>query len=405
MLDKKLRGELAAIVIISLVVGAFGGVLGSFFLRPQLEKTIWGNQFLNSGIIEPAAFDEDSSTIAAVKKVSPSVVSVVVSKTVSANAYNFTGPDPFGLWGFNFRQPLMPAPPAGGSSKKQVVGAGTGFVIGSDGLILTNRHVVEDEAADYAVVFNDEKKYEAKVLARDAVYDIAVLKIDAQNLPVAELGDSDKIEIGQTVIAIGNTLSEYQNTVTRGVISGLSRRITAGDAAGSSEIIDGAIQTDAAINPGNSGGPLLNLSGQVIGINTAINSSGQSIGFAIPINQVKTAIASVKQSGKIIRPWLGVRYVQIDSDFAAENKLKYDYGALVVRGSAAGDFAVSAGGPADKAGIEANDIILEVNGQKIDSGHLLVNEIAKYKPGDEIQLKVFHEDKEESLKVKLEERK
>ncbi|RLB87157.1 MAG: hypothetical protein DRH10_09570, partial [Deltaproteobacteria bacterium] len=227
--------------------------------------------------------------------------------------------------------------------------------------------------------------------------------IEAKNLPTLELGDSDKIEIGQTVIAIGNALGEFRNTVTKGVISGIGRTITAGDSRGRSEMIESAIQTDAAINPGNSGGPIVNLAGQVIGINTAISSQGQLLGFAIPINEAKRVINSVEKYGKIVRPFLGVRYILNNPEFAKKNQLKVDYGAIIVRGETVKDFAVIPGSPADKAGLQENDIILEVNGTKIERGNSLAKLLSKYAPGDEVTLKVLSKGKEKEVKVKLEE--
>lgn len=403
MFDEKLRGFWAVIIIVSLIIGAFSGALGSFFLKPYLERTDWGKDFLNNDVVQQISGEkkvvevtEDSATIEVVKKVSPAVVSVVVTKELQ-NMYNLTGPDIFDFW--NFGQSL----PEG--NKKKEVGGGTGFVIDEAGLILTNKHVVSDEQAEYSIVFNDGKKYEAKILAQDTVADIAVLKIEAKNLVVVELGDSDKLQIGETVIAIGNALGEYRNTVTRGVVSGVNRSILAGDNSGSSELLENVLQTDAAINPGNSGGPLLNLGGQVIGINTAINWQGQSLGFAIPVNQAKTVIDSVKKYGKIIRPWLGVRYVQLNAEIAKANKLEYEYGALIIRGEGKDDLAIVPASPAAKAGLAENDIILEVNGKKLAEENSLVQEVAKFKPGDEITLKISHDGVEKMIKIKLEERK
>ncbi|MBU1132403.1 trypsin-like peptidase domain-containing protein [Patescibacteria group bacterium] len=397
------RGLFAMLVIVSLIVGAFGGACGSFFIKPYLERSSWGQKFLENDLTQQITgqkkvyeVSEESSTIDVVKKVSPSVVSILVTKEVN-NVFNMTGPDAFDFFGNDFQQPSA-------DGEKQAIGGGSGFVVGSDGLIVTNRHVVADPDAEYSVVFNDGKKFEAKVLGRDAVYDLAILKIDANDLPVIDIGDSDKIEIGQTAIAIGNALDEYRNTVTRGVISGINRRIIAGDGRGFSEVIEEALQTDAAINPGNSGGPLLNIAGQVIGINTAVNNGGQSLGFAIPINQAKNVIESVKTFGRIVRPWLGVRYAGINEELARSENLKYEYGALIVRGDGDDSVAIVPGSPAEKAGIEENDIILEINGEKIDHEHSLVGFIAKFKPGDEITLKIFHKDAEKTLKVKLAER-
>jgi len=388
--------------------GVIGGAFGMGFLSPYISKTSWGQQLLEQTTSNiTISVEEESQTIEVVEKAAPSVVSIVITKELD-NFYNATGPfdmfDDFFGFSFPFGQPQ--AQPRQDEPKiKQKIGGGTGFIISEDGMILTNKHVVSDEAAEYTVILNDGSEYEAQVLGRDFSNDIAVIKIETNDLPVVELGDSDNLKIGQTVIAIGNALAEYSNTVTKGVISGINRDITAGDGQGRSEAIQEAIQTDAAINPGNSGGPLLNLQGEVIAINTAMSQGGQLVGFAIPINSAKRVIESVKEHGRIVTPWLGVRYVQLNEKIAKDNNLDYDYGALIVRGEARTDLAVVPGSPADKAGLIENDIILEINGQKIDDDHMLGKELAKYSPGDEIELKIFHKGEEKEVKVTLEERK
>ncbi len=352
---------------------------------------------------------EESQTIDVVKKVQPSVVSIVVSKDLQKLYQYNSSPfqnDPFFkdfFQGSNLDEQQQQPDQQNG---QQEIGGGTGFVISSDGVILTNRHVVSDQEASYTVVTNDNKKYEAKIQAIDPTNDVAVLKIDAHNLTPAELGNSDSIQIGQTVIAIGNAMGEYHNTVTKGVVSGLGRAITAGDEFSQAiEQLDNIIQTDVAINPGNSGGPLINLDGQVVGINTAMDYSGQSIAFAIPINDAKADIDSVKKDGKISTPYIGVRYQIIDKSIATKNNLKYEYGAIVLRGTNQDEVAVIPGSPADKAGIVENDIILELNGTKTDSNNTLAKLIAKYKIGDEVTLKISHKGEEKEVKLKLEERK
>ena len=278
------------------------------------------------------------------------------------------------------------------------MGGGSGFIISSDGLILTNKHVVLDKQASYTVFTNDGKKYEAKVLARDPSQDLAVLKVDATGFPTVDLGDSDSLELGQTAIAIGNALGEFRNTVSVGVISGLSRTVTAAG-GGLSETIEGVVQTDAAINPGNSGGPLLNLRGEVVGINTAIASDAQNIGFAIPINRAKRAIQSVKATGEIQAPFLGVRYILITPDVAKKQKLPVEYGALV-RGSSDGP-AVMPNSPAEKSGVRAEDIILKMSGTRIDGDHTLAGLIAQYNVGDTVTLTVRRNGTELTLEVVL----
>ena len=346
-------------------------------------------------------------TIDVVRRVSPAVVSIIISKEIAQRGSVSPFPeDLFRQFGFeiDIPQPEPPPSPAGPSPKRQV-GGGSGFIISADGLIVTNKHVVIDDDATYTVVTADGKRYDAKVLARDPFIDLALVKIEARGLPTATLGNSDKLQIGESVIAIGNALAEFSNTITRGVVSGIKRRVTAGGPGIGSEVIEEAIQTDAAINPGNSGGPLLNLRGEVIGINTAVSQAGQNLGFAIPVNVAKPVIESVRKTGRIVRPWLGVRYLIITAEFKAQNNLPVDYGALVVRGDQRTDLALIPGGPADKAGILENDIILEIDGVKITEAVSLATQIQKHKPGDSVLLKVLSKGKEKEVKVVLEELK
>lgn len=398
-MDKKLLKLFVFFTLISFVIGGLSGLISSIFILPSFMKSdlaekLYGSKVIyNKTIVE---LDYDSATIEAVKKATPAVVSIVVTKELS-NFYNITGP--FWFFGNNF------IPDITKPKQKQKIGGGTGFIVTTDGLILTNKHVVSDDTAEYTVVLNDERKFQAKVLAKDPINDLAVIKIDGENLPTISLGDSSQIEIGQTVIAIGYTLSEYSNTVTRGVISGVNRTLTASDGYfGSEVIIEEALQTDAAINPGNSGGPLLNLQGEVIGINTAVNREGEAIGFALPINIAKKVIDSVQKYGKIVRPYLGIRYVQLNEKIAKANNLSVNYGAIILRGQNPEELAVIPGSPADKAGLVENDIILEINGKKLDR-YSLAYELQRYNVGDEITLKVLHKGEEKTVKVKLEERK
>ncbi|HUC88757.1 MAG TPA: trypsin-like peptidase domain-containing protein [Candidatus Paceibacterota bacterium] len=352
----------------------------------------------------PQTATEQDTVVGAVKKAKPAVVSIIVSKEVPKYdvSYQQNGADPNdpfgGLFPGFFQTPIYT--PNG--TEKQEIGSGSGFIISSDGLIVTNNHVVADTGAIYEVLLNNGKKYTAKVLARDSVLDVALVKISATNLPYLDLADSDSLNVGQTVIAIGNALGEFTNTVSVGVVSGLSRSITAGDEFGQSERLGKVIQTDAAINPGNSGGPLLNLSGQVVGINVAVVQGSSNVGFSLPINSVKNVISSVEKTGKIIRPYLGIRYINVDADLKAKNNLAVDYGILVQRGQAATDLAVIPGSPADKAGIIENDIILEIDGQKIDQNNDFAAIIRNKKVGDVITLKVLSKGVEKTVALKLE---
>ena len=291
-------------------------------------------------------------------------------------------------------------------TKLQEIGSGSGFIVSADGLVLTNKHVVSDSGAEYTVFTNDNQKYSAKVLALDPMQDLAVIKIQSeQAFQPIKLGNSLKIQIGQTAIAIGNALGEFTNTVSVGVVSGLQRTISASDRGGSfSETLQGIIQTDAAINSGNSGGPLLNLKGEVIGINTAMAENAQSIGFAIPINTAKNDIEQVKKTNKIVYPFLGVRYVSVDSTVQQKYNLPVDYGVLVLKG-ANGESAVTKSSPAEAAGIKENDVILELNGEKITVNNLLSQIITKYNVGDKVNLKILRDGQEQNIEAILAERK
>ncbi len=384
---RNLRVLLVLVVFVSLILGAVGGVGGILLLSTEngaVAKRLGISNFSGLSIpttkTEKIVVEESSAIIDATNKVSSAVVSVTQKGVAVQNIFGQT---------------------------YQSEGAGTGFIITSDGLILTNKHVIAGTAGfTYTVTMIDGKSYDATVQSADPFNDLAVLKIDARNLPVVELGDSDQLQVGQWVVAVGNALGKFQNTVTAGIVSAKGRQIQASDNSGSSsETLTDLLQTDAAINSGNSGGPLVNLKGQVIGINTAVASNAQGIGFAIPINAAKSAIDSIKKTGKIVRPYLGVRYQAITPDLAKANNLSVDYGAIVLRGTGLTAFAVVPGSPADKAGIVENDIILEVNGDKIDQDHSLVSLVQQYQVGDEIELKVLSKAKEKTVKVKLEESK
>jgi serine protease Do len=408
------RGPVIGIIILTIILASFFGALFGFMagssgsvLFSRIDKEIqqvfpnWKKNPELQSIQKDVIIQEESAITEVVERVSPSVVSIVVSRDVPKFRNYFDSPfnfffDPYGSQDND----------SSSETEKQKIGGGSGFVVSADGMIITNKHVVSDAQADYTVILNNEKEYSAKVLARDPASDIAVIKIEGNNLPTVTLGDSDNIKVGQNAIAIGNSLGEFSNSVSKGIISGVKRNVIAGSIlGGNTERLTNIIQTDAAINPGNSGGPLLNIRGEVIGVNVAMAQGAENIGFALPINQVKKIITQVKENGQISTPFLGVRYVIIGQALQKQNSLPFDYGVLVTRGQTVGDLAVIPGSPADKAGIVENDIILEADGQKIDGNNQLTDMIAKHNVGEQMNLKIWHKGETKSVTVKLEERK
>jgi len=383
--------------------------LFSNFNQQKIDNSA-NNQDNQKVVLTEQDFSLESQTIKIVEQAVPAVVSIIATQELQRlprssffDDFFFGFPfDPFG--DFRRQQPQEP------QIEKRQVSSGSGFIVSADGLVITNRHVVSSEKAEYSVVLSSGKTYQAEVIDRDTVQDLAVVKIKPKpenqenNFSVLELGDSKNVKIGQTVIAIGNTLGEFRNTVTRGIVSGINRTITAGGYGIGSELIEGAIQTDAAISSGNSGGPLLNLSGQVIGVNTAVSQQGENVGFALPVDQVKLILESIKKHGKIVRPFLGVRYILLNDEIAKKNNMEISKGALIVRGETMDELAITPGSPADKAGLRENDIILEVNGKKVGQGQSLQSLLSQYQAGDTVKLKIYRAGKEIEKDVVLADR-
>lgn len=344
-------------------------------------------QKLQESKVNIRLLNEESVIVSAVEKVSPSVVTVAVVRPKQLlNPLEMNFFDPFGMG------EMMPR-----RQQKKEQDIGTGFILTKDGLVVTNKHVVSDPDFKYTIVTNDNKKYDVVKIYRDPLNDLAILQVNANSLSPIELGDSQKIKVGQLAIAIGTALGEFRQTVTTGVISGLGRAIVAGDDFGGyQEKLDNLIQTDAAINPGNSGGPLLNSGGQVVGVNVAMSASGQNIGFAIPINTVKEVVENFNNTGKFSRPYLGVRYTQISKQVALLNEVPE--GAYIRE--------VVSQSPAEKAEIEAGDIIYKIDGvQLTEEKGGLSGVIAKKKVGERIGLKIYRDGKDMDLSVVLEEAK
>jgi len=336
-----------------------------------------------------------------IRKVMPAVVSIVISKTL-AQIEKEIPPELL---------PMLPHGPHLNIPKEAIdahgrvkVGGGSGFIVDPKGIIVTNRHVVIDPNAEYTVVTDDNRRFPAEIAARDPIDDVAILKIKAKNLDVIKLGDSEKIDLGDDVLAIGNALGLFKNTVSRGIISGMSRSIRAAVDPHHFQELRGLVQTDAAINPGNSGGPLINLKGETIGINTAIVFGAQNLGFAIPINSAKRDLEDLKKHGRIRRPLLGLRYLTIDEMLREKLKLPVDYGALIL-GHKPHDPAIVPGSPAFKAGLREKDIILECNGEKITIEKTIQDFLESMNVGEIIKFKVRRGSREFSTKVTLVERK
>lgn len=374
------------------LIGLLSGVfLVAVFIGGAVSEKVWGLSFLSgltsksnkatSEVINQRVLNEENVVTEVAERVAKGVVTVSYNKKTPVMEQYFL--DPFGMFGGQ-----RPS----GKTESEQVDIGSGFVVDKAGLIVTNKHVVSQGVpADFKVILSDDSEHQVEKIWRDPVNDLAILKVSG-DFEAIEMGDSDKLKVGNFVIAIGTALGEFRHTVTTGVVSGLGRGITAGDGFMMAEKLDNVIQTDAAINPGNSGGPLLNSAGQVIGVNVAVSQGANNVGFALPINVVRDSLKNFNETGAFERPFFGVRYQMITKEQGILNRVPA--GAYVVE--------VVAGSSADKAGIKKGDIITKFDSKDVvaeDSG--LVEMIGKKKIGDKVEVELWRDDKTVKVSVEL----
>lgn len=389
-------------LVVSLVSGSLAGA-GSYFALGGFEESSNGRSFNPESV---TFVNEESPLITAIEKANPSVGSIIATKELE----RMVGGNPFGMfgnpWGMRFEEPEI-------ITERREIGGGTGFVVSENGLMITNKHVVDDDEADYSVFLSSGDQFFAKVLARDPFNDIAVVQLfedEEMNdmpsgLPVADLGDSDSLQVGARVVAIGNALSEFDNTTTAGIVSGKGRQIVAGSGnpfgGARASRLSGLIQTDASINPGNSGGPLINIAGEVVGMNTAV-AEANGIGFAIPVNDVRAVLESVERFGEIVRPYIGVRYIDVNAEMAEEFDLPAENGAYLQDDLQNRTLAVVPNGPADKAGLQSGDLIVSVGGTDISENVSLQMIVSKLEVGDEVEVEFYRNLKLNTVQLELE---
>ena len=376
---------LIVLVVISLLIGAAGATLGVIALlvnnKPQTTvSTVSAEGYYQGNSVE----FEETSVANIVSKVTPAVVSIICeSRTTNIRYYSF-----FDYYG-------------GGSSTQQ--SAGTGMIVSSDGYVMTNKHVIEGATKVQIVTDAGDTYDNVEIVGEDPLNDVAYLKIKgAKDLPTITLGDSKTIAVGQPVLAIGNALGAYQNSVTQGIISGTGRSVTAGDSSGNNtETLTDMLQTDAAINPGNSGGPLVNAAGEVIGINTAVATSANGLGFAIPLSATKGMLSRIMAGEKAERAYLGLTYLTVTAEVAKEYKLPVSHGAYVYNTNSRSS-AVIEDGPADKAGIKSDDVITKVGNIEVGRAGSISTLIGEYKVGDKVEITYLRDGKENKTVVTLE---
>ena len=372
---------------LGLMIGVF---LMLVFASGAVSQELWGMPVVDgllrrvgtSHMVEQRILTEESAVTEVAERVSPAVVTVTYKREKPVLQEYFL--DPFGM--FRGSRPS-------GEIDIEQVDIGSGFVVDKTGLVVTNKHVVSmGQASDYKVVLKDESEHQVEKIWRDPVNDLAILKVSSGEFSAIEMGDSDKLKVGNFVVAIGTALGEFRHTVTTGVISGLGRGITAGNGFSGAEKLDNVIQTDAAINPGNSGGPLLNMAGQVIGVNVAVSQAANNIGFAIPINVVKDSLKNFNETGQFERPFFGVRYQLISKEQGILNNVPA--GAYVVE--------VVDDSTAALAGIVKGDIITKFEGKSVAEVEGGLSELlGKKKIGDKVEVEVYRDKEMKKMQVEL----
>jgi serine protease Do len=371
---KKTYERVILIALVSLICGYAGGRLaGSGNLA---------GESINGATVQREVISSEGDLVAQIaSEVGQSVVSIDTEATQQVDSFFF------------------------GPQSRTSQGAGTGIIVSDKGYIMTNKHVIPSGVTSVTVTLSDGTKYkDVEVIGRDPANDVAYLKIkDPSKLKAAKIGDSSLVKVGQKVVAIGNAQGRFQNTVTLGIISGLGRDIVASDGSATGEALNNLMQTDAAINSGNSGGPLINLNGEVIGINTAVAGNAENLGFVIPVDDIKGGLTGVIETGKLLRGYLGVRYVALTDDIAYEYNLPVKRGAYIAPTSTGSPIVT--GSPAEKAGLKEKDIITKIGDVEINEKSSLASALGKFKVGDSVDLTIYRDGKEHKISATLEELK
>jgi serine protease Do len=367
--------KIILIALISLISGYAGGRLAG-------ANSLTNGALKNTSVQREVISSEGDLVAQIASEVGQSVVSIETEQTTQVDNIFF------------------------GPQSRTSQSAGTGIIVSDKGYVMTNKHVIPSNATSVTVTLSDGTKYkDVEVIGRDPANDVAYLKIkEPKNLKPAKIADSSLVKVGQKVIAIGNAQGRFQNTVTQGIVSGLGRDIVASDGSATGEQLSNLLQTDAAINSGNSGGPLINLNGEVVGINTAVAGNAENLGFVIPVNDIKGGLTGVLESGKLVRGYLGVKYLALTDDIAYELNLPVKRGAYIAP-SRTSTPPIIKDSPAEKAGLQVKDIITKVGDTDISEKTSLASALGKFKVGSEVELTIYRDGKEQKLKVTLEELK